>query len=191
MMPLFSKLTDSELRLKTCPVTGSVCRKGKTMEIKKTRTDFWVMLILCVLSILFYFVIIPAQIPARSSWGTDSQFTSRTFPQILAIVLAISTFCGTVSSGWKLAKLKKESAPEEKKERVPIMQVLFPYFIFLLILVYGILFDKIGFAVSTALMASALLLVLRCKNWKYYVVVLVFTVAIYVIFRYGLLVMLP
>ena len=71
------------------------------------------------------------------------------------------------------------------------MQVLFPYFIFLLILVYGILFDKIGFAVSTALMASALLLVLRCKNWKYYVVVLVFTVAIYVIFRYGLLVMLP
>ena len=111
------------------------------MEIKRTRTDFWVMLILFVLSIIFYFVIIPAQIPARSSWGTDAQFTSRTFPQILAVVLAISSFCGVISNGWKLAKLKKEEAPvSEKKDAVQILQVLFPYLVFLLILAYGILF---------------------------------------------------
>ena len=162
------------------------------MELKKTRTDFYVMLVLFILSLIFYFIIIPTQIPARSSWGTDSQFTSRTFPQILAVVLAIASFCGTISYGWQLMKLKKAAAPaEEKKEKTPILKVLFPYFIFLLILAYGILFDKFGFAISTALMASALLLALGCKNWKYYAAVLVFTIVVYVIFRYGLMVMLP
>lgn len=162
------------------------------MELKKTRTDFFLMLILFILSLVFYFIIIPDQIPARSSWGTDTFFNSRTFPQILAVALALSTFCGTVSSGWKLAKLKKENASaEEKKEKTPLSKVLYPYFIFLLILAYGILFDKIGFAISTLLMGAALLFCLGCKNWKYYAVVFVFTGMIYVIFRYGLLVMLP
>lgn len=162
------------------------------MEIKKTRSDFFVMLVLLILSLIFYFVIIPAQIPARSSWGTDSQFTSRTFPQILAVVLAISSFCGTISYGWKLLKLKKESAPaEEEKKKSPVLKTIYPYFIFCVTLAYGILFDKIGFTISTLVMGAALLFLLGSKNWKHYVTVIVFTAVIYVIFRYGLLVMLP
>ena len=40
-------------------------------------------------------------------------------------------------------------------------------------------------------MAPALLFLLGCKNWKHYVAILVFTGAVFIIFRYGLKVMLP
>ena len=165
------------------------------MESKSVKTDFFLMLLLFVLSIIFYFVIIPAQIPARSSWGTDAVFTSRTFPQILAIIVAIASLLGVANTAYRFFKIKKTmpggaTVPKEKSG-TSILQVVYPYFICGIIILYGVLFDKIGFAVSTLVMAPALLFLLGCKNWKHYVAILVFTGAVFIIFRYGLKVMLP
>lgn len=59
------------------------------------------MEVLLILSIVFYVVVIPAQIPLRSNCGADIVFTSRTYPSLPAIALMIMSVIGmAVSLRW-------------------------------------------------------------------------------------------
>ena len=140
------------------------------MELKKARREFCFMAVLLVLSILFYTVVIPAQIPLRSTWGADIAFTSR-----------------------KIFVLKRRAAEQPRKEsaKEPLAKALVPYAVFGLILLYGVLFAKIGYIWSTLLVPPALLAVMGCRKWTYYLYVYGFAAVVYVLFRFVLQVVLP
>ena len=50
---------------------------------------------------------------------------------------------------------------------------------------------RIGFVIPTVLMIPAVLLLLRCRKWQYYLYVYLFAGGIWVVFRYVLHVQLP
>lgn len=80
------------------------------MELKKARREFCFMAVLLVLSILFYTVVIPAQIPLRSTWGADIAFTSFTYPSLLAAALMVMSVIGIADAVRKILALKRQAA---------------------------------------------------------------------------------
>lgn len=163
------------------------------MELKKAKNDFGLMLVLFVLSVLFFTVIIPGQIPLKSVWGADTTFTSRTFPNLLSIGMIIMSVIGMISSGVKIYRLKKLSTQSDQPDdaREPVFKRMIPYIAFLLILLYGVLFAKIGYIGATILVPPLLLYILGCRKKSYYLVVYIFAVVVYVLFRFVLQVVVP
>lgn len=163
------------------------------MELKKARREFCFMAVLLVLSILFYTVVIPAQIPLRSTWGADIAFTSRTYPSLLAVALMVMSVIGIADAVRKILALKRQAAeqPAEESAKEPLVKTLIPYAVFGLILLYGVLFVKIGYIWATLLVPPALLAVMGCRKWTYYLYVYGFAAIVYVLFRFVLQVVLP
>lgn len=163
------------------------------MELKKAKRDFFFMLVLLILSVVFYVVVIPAQIPLRNNWGADIVFTSRTYPSLLAIALIIMSVIGMAASLRRIISLKKQGMVSQrtKPDGRAIWKMIVPYVVFLLILAYGILFSSIGFIWATLLIPPVILFVLGCRKWPYYLFVYLFAAGVYALFRFVLHVALP
>ena len=58
-------------------------------------------------------------------------------------------------------------------------------------MLYGVGITRIGFVIPTVLMIPVVLLLLRCRKWRYYLYVYLFAGGIWVLFRYVLHVQLP
>lgn len=163
------------------------------MEMKKARRELCFMAVLLILSILFYTVVIPAQIPLRSTWGADIAFTSRTYPSLLAIAMIGMSAIGMADALRRIVLQKRREGEQagQEGEKPPLFKILIPYVVFGLILLYGVLFAKIGYIWSTLLVPPAILAVMGCRKWSYYLCVYGFAVAVYVLFRFVLQVTLP
>ena len=153
------------------------------------------MTVLFLLSVLFYTVVIPVQIPLRSTWGADIAFTSRTYPSLLAIAMIGMSAIGMADALRKIFLQKRREGEGkgagQEGEKPPLLKTLIPYVIFGLILLYGALFAKIGYIWSTLLVPPAILAVMGCRKYSYYLCVYGFAAAVYVLFRFVLQVTLP
>jgi len=162
------------------------CKKGALMEIKKVRQDIVVMAFIMIVSALFYTYFIPSQIRLSSAWSGNTSFSSRTFPYVLAAGMFIVSSIGFLKALISYIKLKKtaETVKTNAQEKTgqKILEKAMPFIIYALIIVYIILFNKIGFILSTLIMTPLMMFLLRCRNWRYYLYVYAFEAVVYVIF---------
>ena len=155
--------------------------------MKKSRQDMIVMLIFMILSAITYLVFIPSQIKLSS----DTGFTNRTFPQFTMIVIFIASSAGFLEAFFRYQKAKRTDSSQTGAGAFDFRSDLLPICGFLVILAYALLFHfgsmqwrGYGFIVATIVFIPVFLLLVRCKNWKFYVAAYAFAAIMYLIFRF-------
>ncbi len=165
------------------------------MEAKKLKKDIISLTILAIVCLWFYFIFIPEQIPLSSAASGNITFTSRTFPYILAVFIFIMAGIGLIQSIFKFLAYRKDIAKEEVKEKAidkgELLQKIIPYFIYIIIFAYGVMFKKFGFIFATLIIIPIMLIALKCKDWKIYLYVYAFAIVLYLVFKLVLRVPLP
>lgn len=121
--------------------------------------------------------------------------TPRTFPTALCVVLTAVSLLGIITSCLKYARARRK-APQQATERAhptkeKISEKIFPYLMFALILLYSLLFQKIGFVWATVIVPPIILYLLNCRKWYMYLALYAFAATVYVIFTLVLHVPLP
>lgn len=166
------------------------------MELKKARTDLILFTLLTAACLIFLFYVTPRQVTVGNNIA-QSDFTQRTFPNLLLGGMTIVSAAGAVTSLVKFVRLRGAQKPAEgseqsqKKTANELMVLLAPYLTFAVIAVYCVLFVEIGFVWSSLLLPLALLPMFRCKKWWYYLIVYGFYALIYILFKLILYVPLP
>ncbi len=149
--------------------------------MNKLKKDMFMYSFIAVISVVFYFVIIPAEIQLRDSWSGDITFTSRTFPNLLFITMGIAAVIGIITTVVKMSKLEnKESTPLS----VMIKDALTPIYFFIVLGVYALMFHYLGYPIATGIMIPLYLFSLKCKNIKYYVITYAIGIVVYIVFKY-------
>ncbi|MBU9746880.1 tripartite tricarboxylate transporter TctB family protein [Lachnospiraceae bacterium ASD3451] len=161
------------------------------MEAKKIRSDIVIYALLLLGCAVLYFWITPQQIAVKAAGASD--FTPRTFPNLLTMGIAIAAACGLATSAIKYSRFKSKESKTERTSfsRRDAAVLLAPYLTFILIIVYGVLFEKTGYILSTLLVPPVLMLLLGCRKWQLYLAVYGFAALMYVLFRFVLYVPLP
>lgn len=167
-------------------------------EYLKARENFAVMLVCTALSAVLLLYVIPVLIKVPAAATRDDAFTPRTFPYFLGIVMALCTLIGDVKYGIRFFEARRAvqdaGALAEKADRRTLHETitsLMPWIVYGLIVLYGWGISKIGFILPTAVMIPAILLLLRCRKWQYYLYVYLFAALIWMAFRFALHVQLP
>lgn len=160
------------------------------MKAKNAKRDIILYICLAIASLVVYYWIIPTQIHMNST-AKQEAFNPDTFPRFITIVFFLACVAGAANAARMYMQARKEEGPPEKRPRAKrtareVVTALMPYIIFLLTLCYGILFKVIGFVPATAIMMPVILLVIGCKKWHYYVIVLAVAAALYALFRFVL-----
>lgn len=158
---------------------------------KRIRNNIVLYSVFLVLLICIYFFVIPNQIRISIAAKADS-FSPDTFPKIIVRIMIAISAVGLFSS---LIALNKDIKVNGKRtrERKPFnqknfIQNLIPYVVVILILLYIICFKKIGFIPSTIFFPLLILYVIGGRNWKHYVIYLLFAFTMFVLFKYIMLV---
>ena len=161
------------------------------MEAKKARDDIILYSILLIVAVIFYKWIIPTQIYLNALAKLE-KFNPDTFPNFAVTIFIIASAVGLL---WAIVRyclaVKKDGHPKKvkmertKKETIGLFM---PYIVFVLVLVYIILFSKAGFIWATAVIPPVILFVIGCRKGKFYLIYYIFVTAMYLLFRYILLV---
>jgi hypothetical protein len=162
--------------------------------LKKTRQDIIVMALLMIVSLFFYFVFIPSQIPMSANWSGNVSFSSRTFPSFLMVALFITTGIGLIRGIIRYAAVLKKGRAEAavaKHDKKEIFKIVAPYITYVFILLYCVLFQKIGYIFSTLLVPPVLMFFLGCRKWLTYIGIYVFAAILYAVFKLIMRVPLP
>ena len=161
------------------------------MESKKARGDIILYAIFTVVGIIFYKWIIPTQIYLSKTAQAEA-FSPDTFPNAVTILFIIASVVGLLLAIYHYYKAvraegkpQRDTAPRTKRE---IVGDFMPVIVFLLVLLYAILFMVIGFIPATLIVPSVILFTVGCRRWHYYPIYYVFAMAMYLLFRYVLLV---
>lgn len=166
------------------------------MELKKVRTDLILFTLLTAACLVLLFYVTPRQVAVGNNIA-QSDFTQRTFPNLLLGGMTVVSAAGAIVSLVKFLRLRKAQKPEGTAEQAEgkashgIMVLAAPYITFAVIAVYCVLFVKIGFIWSSLLLPLVLMPMFRCKKWWYYLIVYGFYATIYVLFKMILYVPLP
>lgn len=157
------------------------------MKAKTARNNLILFAVLLVAAIVFYIFIIPTQI-YMSALAKAEAFSPDTFPRAVTVIFIISAVLGVIGSLVQYIRaVKIEGKPvKEKKERSKEGRyaILIPYIVFVLCLVYAILFKEIGVIWATLIVTPVILFAMKCRNWKYYVIVYVFCAVLYALFKF-------
>ncbi len=156
--------------------------------MKQLKKDLFIYALFLILSVIFYFIVIPNEIVLRSSWGGEVSFTSRTFPYLIFIIVGASSLIGLITTFLKIKQKHKDGIEKETKETflTVINNIKMPVVFMLLIILYGFLFDKTGYLIATLIVPSLFLAVMKCRKWQYYVILYGFAIIVYLIFRFVL-----
>lgn len=165
-------------------------------ELKKARENVLVMIFMAVVCALLYVWVIPTFVPVPRAAEGES-FTPQTLPYLLTTVMTICTVWGLVSYSKEYLKIKKEveqsGVQEEKKVKTRQEKIdeWIPYIIFAVVVAYGVLINMFGFIISTIVMIPTVLLIIRCKKWKYYAIAYTFAAIVWIVFKTVLKIQLP
>ncbi|MDO4788544.1 MAG: tripartite tricarboxylate transporter TctB family protein [Johnsonella sp.] len=130
-------------------------------------------------------VLTPGQIQTLEK----SAINARTVPQIAIaglFIFSTALFIQGLRRPKKVLVLDKSlwESPNFKKEMRTLIFAL-------MLLVYGILFNIIGYIADTILLVVGILFYYRCKKWLYYAIAVVTVFIVYAVFTYMLNVNLP
>lgn len=156
------------------------------MEAKKARGDIILYAVLTVAGVIFYIFVIPGQIYMSKTAGAEA-FSPDTFPNAVTILFVLASLCGLALSisRYSLA-VKREGKPGKNavpRTRKEIIGEFMPFIVFALVLVYAVLFMKVGFIFATAVIPPVILFVIGCRTWRYYPIYYVFAAFMYLLFR--------
>ena len=126
---------------------------------------------------IFLIWVIPSQIRVV----TTEAVNSRTFPYLLAFLIMVMSVKTILVEIVKIIR----KIPSEKKEFDLIIEAK-ALLLFIILITYLILMPIVGYLISSILMVLAFLLFFKTRKWYYYAVVLGITVAVFMIFRFGL-----
>ena len=161
------------------------------MEAKKARGDIILYGILTVAGFVFYKWIIPTQIYMSKAASAEA-FSPDTFPNAATILFTAAAFVGFVYAIYRYFKaVKAEGKPDKSKEKLTkreFIGIFIPFIVFALVVLYAILFSKIGFIPATIIIPPIILFVIGCRKWNYYVIYYIFAAVMYCLFRYVLMV---
>lgn len=138
-------------------------------------------IIFLILAMILWYLI-PSQIPVT----TDAVITSRSFPKLIVVVMFFSSLFILVNDLIKIArKLPVQEVEVNLKEegRAVITCVL--------LILYAVLLNIIGLLFASIAYCCAMLAFFKCKNWKYYLTVIIICTLVTYIFKNILLVQLP
>ncbi|MBQ8080633.1 MAG: tripartite tricarboxylate transporter TctB family protein [Clostridia bacterium] len=166
-------------------------------EYKKAREELLVMLVCTVLVALLLFYVIPVLIKVPAAARKDV-FTPQTFPYFLGIVMAVCVVIGDIKASVAFVKARRQAQADgalaekaPKKTRHEIIASLIPWLVYGLVVLYGVGINRIGFIIPTVIMIPAVLLLIGCRKWRYYLYVYLFAAAMWAIFKFVLHVQLP
>ena len=159
------------------------------MKQQKAKKDMLLMLFFIVLSLVLILWMIPGQIKVTAMMQSEA-FTPRTWPYMIVFALLAISVVGFVNNLTQYLRLRREegTAEKTKKTKEEWKKELFPYFMFALIVVYGVLFKYFGIIVATVVVPPIMLWCLRCRKWQMYVVFYAFAAIIYLLFTQVLMV---
>lgn len=139
------------------------------------------MLFFMIFAAVMMFVIIPGQIKVTPVMEKEVM-SPRTVPYLASGGILVISAIGFLSSLFTYLKERKASVDAPKKTREQWMDTLFPYFIFLLIVVYGVFFAKFGIVIASLIVPAAILFFLRCRKWYMYAILYAFFGIMYTLF---------
>lgn len=160
------------------------------MEIKKQRTNIIVSAVIIAIAAVVWFFVIPSQIRVNSLWGSSSGVTGRTFPYFATALIALAALGELIQSATAYVKLKRSGAKSDKKP-IEWSSELRAVLIFILCIAYAVLFDRIGYIVSTLLVPPVMLFIMGSRKWYHYISVYAVGAVMYLIFVYLLQIPLP
>ena len=157
------------------------------MKQKQALKDIGLMSFMAIFSIVLITFAIPKFIKLTDMQAAES-FTARTFPTIIAWGILFFSVIGLMSAIVRYISVRKEEGPIEhsKENKEKIIDILFPYIMYVLILIYGILFQNFGYIISTAIVPPIMLFSMKCRKWYMYVALYVFAALVYVLFKFVL-----
>lgn len=163
------------------------------MDAKKIKSDIIIYLLLLAGCFALYFWITPEQIAVNTNLMGNSDFTPRTFPNLLTGGIALVSAIGLITSAVKYARLDKAARKSEKKPltRQDVLALLIPYLIFAVIAGWCAIFERAGYIWSAVIAPPVMMLLFGCRKWYYYLIVYGFAAAMYLLFKFALRVPLP
>ena len=145
--------------------------------------------VLLAAGLVFRFVIIPNQI-VITKIAASEPFSPDTFPNFIITVFNICAACGILISVVRLIKAKGKQEQTAVEQKAPISKgrkifsELIPLIIFGLCYLYSFLFKNLGVIPATLISLLLILAALGCRKPKYYIIVLIFAVLFYLLFRF-------
>lgn len=159
------------------------------MEAKKARQDIVLYSVLLAVSFVFYKWIIPTQI-YMNALARMEKFNPDTFPNFATIFFMVATLMGLVGAIVRYVmavkvegKPSKEKVEKTKREKVGVWM---PFIVFALVLVYIIIFAKVGFIPATAIIPPIILFVIGCRKPHFFLYYYGFVTLMYLLFRFVL-----
>lgn len=147
-------------------------KNGSNMKIRKNLSIGIFAVIIAFMAWAFSF----SQIDLSLSGPNDLHLSPKTFPMIAILILFVFGGMNIFNS---LVLKKDEYVKLEKSE-------LKALWCFLALIMYLFLFKILGFILCTTAISSFILYLEGSKNWKYYFIILLLSIVVFVVFRYGM-----
>lgn len=157
------------------------------MSLKESQTDKLWGIICCVLGVVLFFLIIPAQIKeiADSPWYNSPRF----FPNLLSGILFI---CGIALFVIGTRKQKSENDPDCCTFHIKELKIVLLTLVIMAAYTLAMSYLVFHYIVVTAVTMAALMILCSERNWKLIVVVsIILPTIVYFSFKYGLYIRFP
>ena len=143
------------------------------MRFKKNLTIGIFAVVVAILAYAFSY----SQIDMGMYIPEDRNISPATFPRFSAVLLCVFGLANVVKS---LIFKQDEYVELDMKGELRVALCFVALFIYLLI------FNVVGFVISSILLASFFLFIEGCRKWQYYLIIIGLTILVFVFFRYGL-----
>lgn len=154
-----------------------------------------ILLGIVMIALSVFYLIASTYIRTRSNISVNA----RMIPQLLGGIVLVLGICQVIAGRKYLAAARAKDAAEgavavgvgkeEKRDAIPVA------YTFVIILLYAVLFEPLGFIISSILCMFAQMWVLSPKAefrpGKFFAIAVISAIAVYVIFRMGLDLSLP
>lgn len=159
-------------------------------DIKKSIAS---MGFLCVSSLVLLFVLIPNYIPNRASVSANIDFTCRSWPMFLGVVILFMSIIGLIKyvKAFKVEELRMKEAGETYVSTFRKVSFIRTAAVMGTTILYGVLFSNFGTIISSCVCLPILYVLNGGKKVHEFLIIGGFCGAMYLVFKYILLIPLP
>ena len=143
------------------------------MRFKKNRTSGIFAVVVAIVAYAFSY----SQIDMGMYIPGDRNISPATFPRFAAVLLCVFGLANIIKS---LVFKQDDYVELDMKGELRVALCFVALFIYLLI------FNLVGFVISSILLGCFVLFMEGSRKWQYYVIIVALTIVVFVFFRYGL-----
>lgn len=167
--------------------------------MREARINAWVSVAGLAAAVALWFLIDVGVSESSTFSGNSPMLTSRFFPRFTACLLGLSSLACLAGSVLNIRARRKAEQPEDAEAAdanlAPEDNTLWSEFRVLgllgLFVLFGLMFHPLGYLYSSIIVCTLTLALLKCKNWKYYLISWAFAGLIFLVFTRLLYVPLP